>query len=348
MNNLFSATAIGAQMPSYSTLLEAYQQEKARNQMIVAAASGRPQWPSASNQDPSNLLALLQNEAAYNSLRTARQMQQQHVLFSMPSGHTSSNPTTSDNAASFLAAIQQANMPSTRSIDRQLANSNIFSSNLMGRGDNSTLSSEGDVEVTKNKKLSTLTDGSNSFANVGNMNTALLSYLSSPGNASTSQGQAVPPIPPSLFSAASDSSTNFSSNASLLARIQAAKQLTSTPEETEPSSNDSSSKQSTEERSCAAHFVEPLPNDVLFGKGRTKYRGNRGLQRIIEDLMGVYESATKQQKKELADMTVSKITRVGGRFLKLDDETQRWKQVSKEEAHKKVAHAFRNLRRRNK
>lgn len=95
-------------------------------------------------------------------------------------------------------------------------------------------------------------------------------------------------------------------------------------------------------------FIEPQSNDVLFGKGRTKHQGNRHLQKLIENLMAVYEAATKQQKKELADMVVTKILNSGGRFLKLDEDSQRWDEVEREDAHKKVAHAFRNLRRRNK
>jgi hypothetical protein len=97
-----------------------------------------------------------------------------------------------------------------------------------------------------------------------------------------------------------------------------------------------------------ASFIEPQNDDVLFGKGRTKHQGNRHLQKLIENLMAVYEAATKQQKKELADMVVTKILNSGGRFLKLDEDSQQWDEVEREDAHKKVAHAFRNLRRRNK
>lgn len=95
-------------------------------------------------------------------------------------------------------------------------------------------------------------------------------------------------------------------------------------------------------------FIEPQTDDVLFGKGRTKHQGNRHLQKLIENLMPVYEAATKQQKKELADMVVTKILNSGGRFLKLEEDSQRWDEVEREDAHKKVAHAFRNLRRRSK
>ncbi|CAJ1967859.1 unnamed protein product [Cylindrotheca closterium] len=112
--------------------------------------------------------------------------------------------------------------------------------------------------------------------------------------------------------------------------------------------NSRSNKPLPTKSTASCSFIETQNEDVLFGKGRTKHQGNRHLQKLIENLMAVYEAATKHQKKELADMVVTKILNSGGRFLKLDDDAQRWVEVEREDAHKKVAHAFRNLRRRTK
>lgn len=334
-NNTASATAVTSpaaeQMPSYAVLLDAYQREKVRNQMYAVAM---PTMHQQQQPNTAMMLAVLRNEAA----RTAHIQQAMFASCHDP----------------FLVAAAASSYG---------RDANLLSSKLT-TGSNTAAACTTAARKNKDKSCSSTTT---------TIDPALLSWI-----AANQSLNGVPAIPSSLFSATPPTPSAAASNASLLAMIQQAKQkVVDAGDEAAAAASETSSvtsstigedhdaaiattslaaaessslltKNSRKSTAKNASFVEAQPDDVLFGKGRTKYCGNRNLQRLIENLMGVYEAATKQQKKELADMAVSKISSAGGRFLKLDDESQRWKEVSKEEAHKKVAHAFRNLRRRNK
>ena len=90
---------------------------------------------------------------------------------------------------------------------------------------------------------------------------------------------------------------------------------------------------------------EPLPHDVLFGKGRSKCYGNIMLRKIQDELQEDYEKADKQRKVVLSDIILSKLKDAGARFIKFDEDSQRWREVSYKEAHEKIAHGFRNRKR---
>ena len=85
-------------------------------------------------------------------------------------------------------------------------------------------------------------------------------------------------------------------------------------------------------------------------KGKTELKpslakGNVRLNKQIENLMGSYEEASHSEKIKMSSFLVESTQKLGGRFLKFDTNTNQWNKVSNSEAHKKIAHSFRNLRR---
>ena len=96
--------------------------------------------------------------------------------------------------------------------------------------------------------------------------------------------------------------------------------------------------------------VVPFKNqkscDVLFGRGMSKHPGNVRLHKLIESLAGPYDEAHLSEKIELSRAVVVNVQENGGRFLRRNEETSQWEEVSNSKAREKVAHAFRNLRRR--
>ena len=66
-------------------------------------------------------------------------------------------------------------------------------------------------------------------------------------------------------------------------------------------------------------------------------------QELIKQAFSEYESARKHRKTYLADSIVNKISSLGGRFLKKNDQGD-WEQVPISMAREKVSHAFRKKR----
>jgi len=93
----------------------------------------------------------------------------------------------------------------------------------------------------------------------------------------------------------------------------------------------------------------PAPGDILFGRGRKvrDHPGNAQFLNLVDQYMAKYESAGRVDKACIAEIIVRMIKDAGCKFLK-KDEQEVWREVADSEARKKVAHAFRNLRRRNK
>jgi hypothetical protein len=351
MNNWYqSLSGVSTdQLPSYSSLLEAYQSEKTMNSMYASQLIPSMAKPALPNS--AMFLAALQHEAARKAQLQTLFAYQGGLQASAVSGMTLSSPSLANVDSSLLGTLQ-ANRNSPAPTGK-------------------SSSSEAKLLPSKFGQASAPFSISNSPANTQILHPALLTLI-----AAKAKQTLTPPAPPAGVFSTINFRTPLPANANptMFALMQQSKRKTVHDEAAAESSSSSSSssarlaptaplqakattttsmknakdppQKENSLPSSSLSFVEPQPNDVLFGKGRTKYRGNRNLQRLIENLMGVYEAATKQQKKDLADMAVSKIVSSGGRFLKVDEETQRWKEVGTEEAHKKVAHAFRNLRRR--
>ena len=91
--------------------------------------------------------------------------------------------------------------------------------------------------------------------------------------------------------------------------------------------------------------LEPLANDVLFGRKRNNHEGNKILRLLVESRSKDYDTASKSRKRTMASQVVTDVQEAGGRFLKEVDETGAWEAVPMEEALEKIAQAFRNCRR---
>eukprot|EP00980_Cylindrotheca_fusiformis_P030810 scaffold25454_cov127-Cylindrotheca_fusiformis.AAC.1 len=90
----------------------------------------------------------------------------------------------------------------------------------------------------------------------------------------------------------------------------------------------------------------PCRSDVLLGRGRpfNSHPGNKRLHEIIADFYAKYNQLFRSQKTKLAADIVQMVHEYGGRFLKQDEETAMWVEVSDLEARNKVAHGFRRKR----
>jgi len=89
---------------------------------------------------------------------------------------------------------------------------------------------------------------------------------------------------------------------------------------------------------------EYAKTDVLFGF-RSEHDGNIRFRNIVKSKQESYEEANKGGKTTIAMSVVDHIKLCGGRFLKLDSDDN-WQEVPDLEARNKVAHSFRNARRR--
>eukprot|EP00980_Cylindrotheca_fusiformis_P018208 scaffold5901_cov116-Cylindrotheca_fusiformis.AAC.1 len=95
-------------------------------------------------------------------------------------------------------------------------------------------------------------------------------------------------------------------------------------------------------------FVEPGPNDVLFGRKRSN-TGNKRVRQLVGAMSDDYDSApTKVRKRQIANSVVEEVQRIGGRFLMQPDGTDRWEEVPNEFARNKIIKHFQNQRRPSK
>jgi hypothetical protein len=94
---------------------------------------------------------------------------------------------------------------------------------------------------------------------------------------------------------------------------------------------------------------EIRPTDVLCGRHRASrdHAGNKYFRQIIGANRAIYTSTTSRSKKtRIATQLVSQVVQAprGGRFLKLNEATNRWHQVDHTYAHDKVSHALRSAK----
>lgn len=87
----------------------------------------------------------------------------------------------------------------------------------------------------------------------------------------------------------------------------------------------------------------PSPFDVISGRGRSlmTHQGNRVLRNLVEEHLGSYEEASRQDKKVVSSKVVDLI-KMKGRFLK--EHLYGWVEIDDVAARLKVSHAFRDLR----
>ena len=87
--------------------------------------------------------------------------------------------------------------------------------------------------------------------------------------------------------------------------------------------------------------------DVLIGRGKPyrNHTGNLYLHQLIDMRRNEYESASRGQKKAIAESIVTTIQSHSGRFLGKDT-SGLWVPVSLDVAREKVAHVFRTTRHR--
>mmetsp|Transcript_46560 Transcript_46560/g.113398 ORF Transcript_46560/g.113398 Transcript_46560/m.113398 type:complete len:613 (+) Transcript_46560:284-2122(+) len=92
---------------------------------------------------------------------------------------------------------------------------------------------------------------------------------------------------------------------------------------------------------------EVLPDDVLFGKDRRLFLhpGNTRLRQLVDANMQAYTGCNRTGKAQIARSIVKQIHQSNGRFLKRG-ENGMLEEVSISEAQAKVAHAFRNRRKK--
>jgi hypothetical protein len=95
----------------------------------------------------------------------------------------------------------------------------------------------------------------------------------------------------------------------------------------------------------------PLPEDILCGRGCAYVNrpGNRMFSAMVQDHLEDYSNAVSRMDKTLVVATVlNKILDTGARFVKKGKGTNRWYEMTREEAHHKTGHAIRDTIRQMK
>jgi hypothetical protein len=98
---------------------------------------------------------------------------------------------------------------------------------------------------------------------------------------------------------------------------------------------------------CTSEECFPTPNDVLCGKERLaiSHVGNKRYRHLIETNRLTYQTASSRHTKTEITRTIEdNIRGCGGRFLKLNEETGKFEELSGAETHEKVSHALRSAR----
>lgn len=93
-------------------------------------------------------------------------------------------------------------------------------------------------------------------------------------------------------------------------------------------------------------IVIPRKYDVLFGKSSKNlgHLGNMRALQLVEERLEEYESAFKVDKTRIANEIVESIHKSGGRFLRRNEDSAVWKEVSDKGARDKISHWYRQIR----
>lgn len=88
---------------------------------------------------------------------------------------------------------------------------------------------------------------------------------------------------------------------------------------------------------------EPTDDDVLMGRGgrSNHHPGNKRYHDVMESMKPRYRAATKDNKPHISQELVQTVKNWGGRFLKKEDNGDRWYEVPNPVARKKAAQALR-------
>lgn len=92
-------------------------------------------------------------------------------------------------------------------------------------------------------------------------------------------------------------------------------------------------------------YVTPQPADILAGRSHRAFshRGNITLRfRIVERLDEYKKCTSRKQKTRIIRRLTEQISEEGGRFIRLDKESQQWYDAGFKEAHMKISHSFRD------
>jgi hypothetical protein len=89
------------------------------------------------------------------------------------------------------------------------------------------------------------------------------------------------------------------------------------------------------------------PCDIICGRERIAFNhvGNKRLRYLVAMYRDSYQStSSREEKTRIVDNIIHSIHMKGGRFLKFDEATRFWCVLSKDDVHKKVAHALRSAK----
>jgi hypothetical protein len=87
--------------------------------------------------------------------------------------------------------------------------------------------------------------------------------------------------------------------------------------------------------------------DVLCGRDKISHShdGNKNFRKVIESHREDYQNAeTRDKKTQITCRIIATVQGKGGRFLKLDEATGLWEEVSDQYAREKVSHALRSAK----
>jgi hypothetical protein len=89
----------------------------------------------------------------------------------------------------------------------------------------------------------------------------------------------------------------------------------------------------------------PRSNDILLGRGRTSWShtGNQQYRSFVGKYLKQYtETSSRSEKTRIVHLIYDEVTMSGGRFLKLDTNSNTWYQIGKLVAREKIGHTLRD------
>jgi hypothetical protein len=104
----------------------------------------------------------------------------------------------------------------------------------------------------------------------------------------------------------------------------------------------------TQTTTCPSEHSCPAQKwDILCGRDKLSYshEGNKRFRELVLTYREEYQTAPSREiKSKISCHIVAFVKQRGGRFLKQDDVSGAWKEVSSEYAHEKVSHALRSAK----
>jgi hypothetical protein len=100
-----------------------------------------------------------------------------------------------------------------------------------------------------------------------------------------------------------------------------------------------------DQRELPEHFT-PSDHDIICGRGRAfaKHHGNKIFANAISSNLRRYVEAPKRIEKSVIAASIgSSLRETGARFVKQDKKSKRYYELSEDQAHDKIGHAFRDV-----